>query len=69
MDGVKWQLNNAITLKGGPSTHTFDFICMTMHYRFYGTQSGVIHEYKWDPAAPYILMYLGPVAILDDTSS
>ncbi len=66
-NGSHWVLDNTITLAGGPSKPSFDYIALNMEGRFYGIIGGVIHEYRWYAADPYTFDYVGPVTILGTT--
>ncbi len=68
-DGANWNLNQQITITGGPSNPKFTYIAMNMEGRFYGTIDGAIQEYRWYTGDPYTFIFVGPVAILNGTSS
>ncbi len=68
-DREQWNLNEKITLTNGPSNPSFGYIAMNMDGRFYGTMNDTIHEYRWYAGDPYTFIYIGPVGILNGTSS
>ena len=69
-DRTQWNTNQKITFgNGGPTNPKFGYIAQNADGRFYGTMDGAIHEYRWYGSDPYSWLYVGPVGILNDTST